>query len=355
MNVLHLPEFELESGEVLFEVPVAFRTWGKLNDDADNVVIVCHALTGDMNADDWWGDLVGPGRIIDTDRYFVVCANVIGSPYGTLSPLSNDPRRGRPYGAAFPEATIRDTVRLHSRLLDDLGVREVRLATGGSMGGMQVLEWALLDERVKAVAPIAVGARHSAWCIGWSEAQRQAIFADPNWNDGHYPSDAPPVKGLAAARMAAMISYRSRASFEERFGRDRMKDVSGGETFAVSSYLRYQGVKLVERFDANCYVHLTYQMDTHDIGRGRNGHLEALRQIEIPALVIGIDSDGLYPLEEQAELAEYLPKGELAVIKSAHGHDAFLIEFNALESIFSSWIDSNEPTRQRSTPISHVA
>ena len=355
MNVHHLPEFELESGEVLFEVPVAFQTWGKLNEQADNAVVVCHALTGDINATDWWGALIGPGCVIDTSRYFVICANVIGSPYGTVSPLTVDSRTGRPYGAAFPSVTIRDTVRLHGRLLDHLGVRGIRLATGGSMGGMQVLEWALLDPRVGAIAPIAVGARHSAWCIGWSEAQRQAIYADPNWKDGRYATDEPPAMGLAAARMSAMISYRSRASFEERFGRDQMKDVAGRETFAVSSYLRYQGAKLVERFDANCYVHLTHQMDTHDIGSGRCGHLQALRQIDVPALVIGIDTDGLYPLEEQVELAENIPKGELAVVESVHGHDAFLIEFNALESVFSSWIDSNEPVNRPSTPVSNVA
>jgi homoserine O-acetyltransferase/O-succinyltransferase len=336
VQVIHFDELTLEGGRVLREVPVAYATWGHLNDAGDNAVIVCHALTGNVHVDEWWGPLIGPGRALDTDRFFVICANVVGSPYGSVSPLSVNPDSGRPYGADFPEVTIRDTVSLHRLLLRQLGVNRVQFAIGGSMGGMQALEWGYFDDFVGGIVPIAVGASHSAWCIGWSEAQRQAIYADERWKSGHYAPDAPPRSGLAAARMAAMISYRTRRSFHDRFGRKPMNDST---VFAVESYLRYQGMKLVDRFDANCYVQLTRQMDSHDVSRGRGSLDEALGAVNIPALVIGIDSDGLYPLEEQMELANGLPRGELAVVESDHGHDAFLIEFDSLDHILRPWID----------------
>ncbi len=360
MPILTIDTLTLESGAVLRDVPVAYQAWGRLNAAADNAVVVCHALTGNADAADWWGPLIGPGRTLDTDRFFVICLNVLGSPYGTASPLTVNPETGRPYGPAFPRVTIRDTVALHRRALDALGVRQVAVAIGGSMGGMQVLEWAFHRDFVRALVPIAVGGRHSAWCIGWSEAQRQAIYADARWQGGHYDPDDPPAAGLAAARMAAMISYRSRTSFEDRFGRDRMAPSSNGlaaedAPFSVESYLRYQGEKLVQRFDANCYVHLTQQMDTHDVARGRGAYPDVLGSIEQPALVIGIDSDILYPLEEQRELAAHLPAGELAVLHSPHGHDAFLIEFDQLHHLLHPWIeaqvDSNPSTSpSRSTP-----
>jgi homoserine O-acetyltransferase/O-succinyltransferase len=341
-----IPEFLLEDGRLLREVPVAYRTWGRLNDAGDNVIVVCHALTGDTNADVWWGPLIGPGNVFDTDRFFVVCANVPGSPYGTVSPVSIDPEKGRPYGADFPVITTRDTVALHKVLLDRLGVRQIALVTGGSMGAMHVLEWAFYGAFVHSLVPIAVGGRHSAWCIGWSEAQRQAIYADPNWQGGRYDPEAPPHAGLAAARMMAMVSYRSRPSFEARFGRERMPE---SDLFAMESYLRYQGEKLVNRFDTNCYVRLTQQMDTHDVASGRGDYTDVLRSIKQPALVVGIDSDVLYPLEEQQELAQYMPNAQLQILHSIHGHDAFLIEFEALEAIIRPWM---ELTLERFSPAS---
>ncbi len=346
MPTLTLSEFTLESGETLREVPVAYRSWGQLNNRGDNAVVVCHALTGNAEATDWWSGLIGPGRALDTDRFFVVCANVLGSPYGTASPLTTNPATGAPYGPDFPDVTIRDTVALHRALLDRLGVRQVAAAIGGSMGGMQVLEWAFYDDFVRALVPIAVGGRHSAWCIGWSEAQRQAIYADPNWQDGRYDPANPPEAGLAAARMMAMISYRSRASFEARFGRRRETNGTPDGPFAAESYLRYQGKKLVDRFDANCYVRLTQQMDTHDVARGRGEYLEVLGSIRQPALVVGIDTDVLYPLEEQRELARALPRGRLAVLSSTHGHDAFLIEQDALNDLLHPWflVHADAPT-----------
>jgi len=343
----------LESGVVLEQVPVAYRTWGTLNDAGTNALVVCHALTGDADVADWWSDLIGSGRALDTDRYFVICANVIGSPYGTVSPLTNDPATGRPYGASFPAVTPRDTVRLHHRLLWSLGVRRVAAAIGGSMGGMHVLEWAMNGPFVRSIVPIAVGGRHSPWQIGWSEAQRQAIFSDPNWQEGAYAPDAPPSRGLQAARMMAMVSYRSRASFEMRFGRQYQsrpsvdkETASGSDSdapFAVESYLRYQGRKLDDRFDANCYVSLTRQMDAHDVSRGRGAYPDVLRSIDQPALVVGISSDVLYPLVEQEELADVLPRAELTVIDSPHGHDGFLIEQDALADCLGPWLAKHAP------------
>ena len=329
-----LSELTLESGRRLTDVPVAYDAWGELNAAGDNAVIVCHALTGNTLADVWWGPLIGPGAALDTNRFFVACVNVLGSPYGSASPSSENPDTGAPYGPDFPAVTIRDTVRAHRMALEQIGVRQAALAIGGSMGGMQALEWAFEDDFVRGIVPIAVGGRHSSWCIGFSEAQRQAIYADPLWNEGRY--DEQPRKGLAAARMIAMLSYRSRPSFEARFGRNPQDGREG--VFAVESYLRYQGEKLVDRFDANSYVHLTRQMDTHDLARGRGGYEDVLRSIEQPALVIGIDSDILYPTEEQQELARLMPNAELEIISSQHGHDAFLIEFKQLDRSIRAWM-----------------
>jgi homoserine O-acetyltransferase/O-succinyltransferase len=333
-----IPRVALESGAELTAVPVAYRTWGRLAAAGDNVIVVCHALTGNADVDDWWSGLLGPGHALDTDRYFVVCANVLGSPYGTASPLTPDPATGRPYGADFPVPTVRDSVALHRQLLERLGVRQVAFAIGGSMGGMQALEWAFHGEFVRAIVPIGVGGRHSAWCIAWSEAQRQAIYADPAWRGGGYAPGEGPAAGLATARMMAMISYRSFASFEARFGRSVAEDGERLDArFAVETYLEHQGTKLVERFDANCYVRLTQKMDTHDVSRGRGDYHAVLGRIRQQALVIGIDTDVLYPLAEQRELAERLPNARLAVLEAPHGHDSFLIELDAVNDIVARW------------------
>lgn len=335
-EIIHIPEFTLEGGTVLRDVPVAFRSWGTLNEAGTNAVVICHALTGNPEADDWWSELLGPGRALDTDRDFVVCANVLGSPYGTASPVSTNPDTGEPWGHAFPVTTVRDTVALHRALLEGLGVNQVVFAIGGSLGGMQALEWAFHGDYVRGIVPIGVGGRHSAWCIGWSEAQRQAIYSDPRWQGGRYESDNPPTGGLSVARMMAMVSYRSFAEFGDRFGRDRA-DTGDGDSFQVESYLRHQGRKLVERFDARCYVHLTDVMDTHDVSRGRGDYFDVLRSICQPTLVVGITTDILYPLEEQRELAEAIPKAELAVLDAPQGHDAFLIEQEQLAEKLRRW------------------
>ncbi|HYM61537.1 MAG TPA: homoserine O-acetyltransferase [Thermoanaerobaculia bacterium] len=322
--------FVFESQDVIENVQVAYRTWGRLNAARTNGVLVCHALTGNADADDWWEPLFGEGRALDPARDFIVSSNILGSCYGTTGPASE----GEIWGAAFPPITIRDIVSLQRLLVRHLGIKRLRLVIGGSLGGMQVLEWALAaPDLVEAIAPIAVSGRHSAWTIGLSEAQRQAIFADPDWRDGAYALDAQPRHGLAIARMIAMATYRSHASFESRFGRER----DAGGTFAVESYLRHQGQKLVDRFDANCYVALTKAMDSHDVARDRGTYEATLASIAHPALIVSVDSDVLYPPAEQQELAMLMPNARLETLSSPHGHDAFLIEMDALSEIVADF------------------
>ena len=341
---LELPSpFRLDSGERLPSVTVAYRTWGRRDEDGRNAVLVCHALTGSPDVESWWGDLLGPGRALDPSRDFVVCSNVLGSCYGTTGPASRRPGTDVRWGADFPEITIRDMVRVQAALLDGLGVKRLRLVVGGSLGGMQVLEWAaLFPDRVDAIAPIAVSARHSAWCIGVSEAQRQAIYADPRWCGGRYRDDDPPEAGLAAARAVAMLTYRSRESLEARFSRAQNDGV-----YSVESWLHHHGQALVRRFDANTYVTLTMAMDTHDVGRGRGGWREALASVRVPALVVAIDSDLLYPPVEQQELAAALPLGRLATLASPHGHDAFLIEGQAVNALLVRFREDVEAPGRR--------
>ena len=334
--VTSVDEFTFEDGRTFGSVPVAYQSWDTLNEAGDNCVLVCHALTGNTDVPSWWDELVGPGAALDPERDYVVCANVLGSPYGTFSPVTRDSRSGAPFGAGFPVPTIRDTVRLHRLLLEQVGVSKIRFCIGGSMGGMQVLEWAFHEDFVGALVPIAVGGRHSAWCIAWSEAQRQAIYGDPHWNAGRYAEAARPDFGLAIARMIAMCTYRSFESFNERFGR-AVRSEASGDHYAVEGYLHYQGAKLVDRFDANCYVRLTQSMDSHDVSRSRGDYFEVLQGITQPCLAVGITSDVLYPLDEQRELAEFMPNAELAVLDAPYGHDSFLIERRRLNEIVVDW------------------
>src|SRR5512139_999688 len=272
---LDLPgAFPLELGGALPGLRVGYRTWGRLDAEGGNGVVVCHALTGSADADLWWTRMFGPGRALDPDRDFVVCSNILGSCYGTTGPTSLDPATGAPWLGTFPAITIRDMVRAQHALVAALGIRRVRMVIGGSLGGMQALEWAFsYPELVESVVFIASTARHSAWCIGLSEAQRQAIYADPRWKGGRYDAADPPSAGLAAARMMAMLTYRSQPSFEMRFGRRRQTEAQ----YAVESYLEYQGAQLVERFDAATYVTLTRAMDTHDVSHARGDFDDVLR------------------------------------------------------------------------------
>lgn len=323
--------FTLESGEVLPSLQVAYRTWGRLAPDGGNAVLVCHALTGSADADVWWGGLFGPGKALDPKRDFIVCSNVLAGCYGTSGPIQPHPEDGEPWGSRFPEVTVRDMVRLQAALLDHLGVGELRLVLGPSLGGMQVLEWAAsFPGRVRAMAPIGVSGRHSAWCIAIGEAQRRAIYLDPEWRGGRYQPDRPPRHGLAVARMMAMVTYRSWENFERRFAR-KTQDWDG--QFAASSYLNYQGEKLYRRFDANTYVRLTQAMDSHDLGRGRGEYAQVLGKLGMPALIVSVDSDVLYPPHEQAELAALLPASRYEMLSTPAGHDGFLIETDALSEM----------------------
>jgi homoserine O-acetyltransferase len=343
---LHLDNpFELESGVRLTAVVIAYQTWGNIRHAEERTILVCHALTGSADVDAWWPGLIGAGRAFDPERDFIVCSNILGACYGTTGPTSLNPATGERYRADFPAITVRDMVRLQSLLLDYLGIRRVELVTGPSLGGMQALEWAAMyPERVGSLVPIGVGARHSAWCIGVSESQRAALQADPNWNGGYYSDDATPAAGLAAARMIAICTYRSWQSFNERFGRERRAD----GLFEVQSYLRHQGEKINDRFDANTYVTLTHAMHTHDLGRGRDGYRSTLRRIEQPSLVVSVSSDALYPPAEQLELAELLPHASYEILDSVHGHDGFLVETEQLSRIISRF-------RNRSRAASELA
>jgi homoserine O-acetyltransferase len=327
-------EFPLELGGTLPALRIGYRTWGRLDPAGENAVVVCHALTGSADADLWWTRMFGPGRALDPERDFVVCSNILGSCYGTTGPTSTDPATGAPWLGTFPAITIRDMVRAQHALGTALGVRRIRMVIGGSLGGMQALEWALTyPALVESVVFVASTARHSAWCIGLSEAQRQAIFADPRWRGGRYDPADPPSAGLAAARMMAMLSYRSQPSFEMRFGRRRETE----DQYAVESYLAYQGAQLVDRFDAATYVALTRAMDSHDVSRGRGDFDEVVRSLRQPTLVVSIDSDVLYWPWEQREVAALAPNARLAVMDSPHGHDAFLIDVDRLSDMVADF------------------
>lgn len=333
---------ELSLGGILIHVDVGYETYGTLNKNGDNAILICHALTGSAHAagvheagqvPGWWDPLIGPGKPIDTNKYFVICSNILGGCYGTTGPTSTNPETGEPYRLAFPDYTIRDMVQVQKRLIDALGVTELRAVIGGSMGGMQVLEWAVMyPEIVRAIVPIAIGARHSAWAIGLSEVARRAIMSDPAWSDGNYPVGTQPEVGLGLARAIAMVSYRSYYSFEQKFGRERNGAASNllGSSFEISSYLAYHGVKLVERFDANTYLFLTRAMDEYDIADGRDKMRTVLRGVRAETLVMGIDSDVLYVEDEVKYIANHVPHAKYVTIRSPHGHDAFLIEFSQI-------------------------
>jgi homoserine O-acetyltransferase len=335
--VFTIPSVNLDCGETLKDVDVCYKTWGTLNADKSNTVVVSHALTGNCSLDSWWGGLLGPGKPFDTDKYFVVCANVLGSCYGSCGPLSHNPSTKRPYGGEFPTVTIRDTVKCHAKLLSDgLGITDVLCAVGGSMGGMQTLEWLWAEDvRVRSAVPIACGGRHTPWQIGMSELQRQAIYSDLNWQGGYYTAESRPDRGLKVARMIAMLSYRTHHSYQTKFGR-KVQSVDGfpagekkwnADPFQVESYLRHQGNTFLQRdFDAKSYVVLTDQMDTHDLARNRGEYVEVLGSMKKPCCVVGISSDVLYPPVEQEELHELLPNSELHIIDSYEGHDGFLLE-----------------------------
>lgn len=341
--------FALEGGGVLPEVSVAYETWGELDVTRSNALLVLHALTGDSHVagpvgpghptPGWWDALVGPGRPIDTDRYFVVCPNVLGGCQGTTGPssLASD---GRPYGSRFPFVTIRDQVAVELALADQLGLERWAGVIGGSMGGMRALEWCVsYPDRVGRAVVIAVGAASTADEIALSTLQLRSIRLDAAFMGGDYYGTRGPVDGLAVARSIGHWSYRSGSELEERFGRQAQafeEPLKGGR-FAVDSYLQHHGDKLAGRFDANSYVVLSEAMNVHDVGRGRGGIAAALGVVRAEVAIAGITSDRLYPLELQEEMARLLPGGRpLTVIESRFGHDGFLLETEQVGGFIAS-------------------
>lgn len=351
----------LESGAQLASAEVAYETWGCLNAAGDNAILVCHALTGDSHASGkytpedtrlgWWDPLIGPGRAFDTRRYFVVCANVLGGCQGTTGPASIDPATRLPYGSAFPQVTVRDIVRVQHELLREIGVRRLAAVAGGSLGGMQVLEWMVTyPEFVDTAIPIGTALAHTAQGIAYNLVGREAITLDPDWQGGHYyGTGRVPRRGLSIARMVGMITYQSEESMRRKFDRERVDSDPGAyynpaSCFQVENYLYYQGEALVNRFDANSYLTLTRAMDLHDVGFGRGGVEEALRRMDpgTRTLSIGINSDILFPTHHQQEIVDRLRAvgghARYCEINSPWGHDAFLIEYNQLTAAITQFL-----------------
>ncbi|MCA6554168.1 MAG: homoserine O-acetyltransferase [Pseudanabaena sp. M135S2SP2A07QC] len=323
---------KLELGSIIPYVQIAYRTWGELNANGDNAVLICHGFTANADADVWWSGLFGEGKPFDPEKDFIVCSNVLGSCYGSTGAVSINPETDKPFGASFPAITIRDMVRSQYELMQSLNIPQWKLVTGGSLGGMQTLEWAVMyPDLVKAIAPISVSGRHSPWSIALAESQRQAIYADRNWQNGNYDQDNPPHQGLAIARMIATCSYYSRPDFVERFGRE----IDHHGNFVISNYLHQEGEKFLKRFDANVYISLTKAMDTHDLGRDRGDYFQVLNSIHQPTLIISTPTDLLYFPEEQEELAQFIPHAKLSKLLSNHGHDTFLIDLVNLNDLLA--------------------
>jgi homoserine O-acetyltransferase len=353
----HLP---LQRGGHFGPVTLAYETWGTLNAERDNAVLITHALTGSSHAHDverpddvkaaWWNPLIGPGRPFDTTRYFVICSNVLGGCYGSTGPSSLDPHTGKPYGMRFPLVTIRDMVRAQHMMIEHLGVRQLAMVAGGSIGGQQALEWAVAyPELVRKVGVVAATAALTAQAVAFSEVERQAIMADPRWLGGNYAPGQGPESGLAIARMLAMITYQSEEAMELRFARKRARNTSVaspsrfpdlGERFDVEGYLYYQGEALVRRFDANSYLYISRAMDLYDVSEGYPSLEAALRRIRSKALFVGIRSDFLFPAVHVRHLADSVRAvgGDATYVEldSPHGHDAFLKEWEQMAAALQS-------------------
>jgi homoserine O-acetyltransferase len=350
LQSVEIGPIDLELGGRLPAVTVAYRTWGRLNAARDNAVLVLHALTGDSRAGGeggWWGPLIGPGRALNTDRAFVLCANILGGCQGTTGPASLDPLTGRPYAMRFPLITIGDMVNVQRRLVERLGITKV-IPIGGSIGGCQVLDWATRHaDLVSASAPVAATPALGPMGIALNEAGRRAVMADPDWRGGEYASEGVfPAEGLAIARMIAMMTFHSRESLGMRFGRRPATRPSlypsFGGTFDVEGYIHYHGAALVRRFDANSHLYLTRAMDLYDLGR--DGGVERwLREIAAPMLLVGIRSDWLYPPDEVKALADRVAALDKDVfyeeLDSPHGHDAFLKEWDQLTAVIKPFVD----------------
>ncbi len=320
--------FQLESGASLPETRIAYHTYGKLNAEKNNVIWICHALTANSAIHDWWKGLYGEGKVFDPEKYFIVCANNLGSPYGTISPKMTHPDSGKRYGLDFPEFTLRDTARMIIQLMDALELNDIKLLIGGSCGGNICLEIAMiLGYRVQNMALLCCSAREMPWTIAIHQSQRIALEGDADFFDN---KDGAGKNGLRAARAFALTLYRTASSMNFRQKEEDLKKV---DNFRAASYINYQGEKFVNRFDAQCYYKLLNALDSHNVGRGADSVPHALGKIEATTLCIGIDSDLFIPVEEQKFLAEHIPNAKYVEVKSIYGHDAFLIEFEQINAL----------------------
>jgi homoserine O-acetyltransferase/O-succinyltransferase len=349
----------LDSGETLGPVTIAYETYGQLNEERSNAILILHALSGDAHAagyhsfknpkPGWWDTCIGPGKAFDTNKFFIICSNVVGGCQGSTGPSSMNPRTGKPYGLSFPVITIGDMVHAQRHLIDYLGIDKLLAVVGGSMGGMQVLQWTVsYPERVRAALPLATTARHSPMLIAFSEVGRQAIYADPNWNGGDYYDKTRPNAGLAVARMVGHITYLSEESMHHKFGRRLQEREHFGydfdTDFAVEGYLRYNGNRFTERFDANSYLYVTKAMDYFDLSNGSGSLTNAFsHSAHIMYLVVSFTSDWLYPTYHSKELVSTLTGAGADVtycnLKSSWGHDAFLLEVDTMTGLIGDFLD----------------
>ena len=355
---VRIGDVDTEAGATIRDVTVAFERWGRLNDDASNVILLQHALTGDAHAsgpcDDahptagWWNGMIGSGRALDTDRYCIICTNVIGGCRGTTGPSSEHPDGGA-WGSRFPAVSVRDTVTVERLALRELGIESVVAVIGGSLGGARTLEWSLMHpEQIGRALVLCVGARASAWQIGIQSAQIQFIENDAAWHGGdYYGTGEAPTHGLGFARRVAHLTYRGELELDDRFGtaaqpgEDPLGPMRTSDRFQVESYLDHQADKLAARFDAGSYVMLTDTLNRHDIGRGRGGMNDALASSTVPTMVAGVDTDILYPFHQQEHLARNLGNCMgLEKIESAVGHDGFLTEFERVDGIVRGFLSA---------------
>lgn len=362
-DFVHDRPFTCKNGQVLAGFTLRYETYGTLNVERDNAIVICHALSGDHHcagrhaANDrkpgWWDNLIGPGKAVDTRRFFVVCVNVLGGCVGSTGPASIDPATGRPYGATFPAVTVRDMVRAQKLLLDSLGVAALHAVIGGSMGGMQAMQFAIeFPSFVRRVLAMATTARESAQAIAFNEVGRQAIMQDPGWNGGDYPKGGGPRVGLAIARMMAHITYLSDASMDQKFGRRRKPGAAGeGYTFdvqfEVESYLRHQGQSFINRFDANSYLYITRALDDFDLAEAYGSLEAAFAPVTARFLVVGFTSDWLFPPDQNRTIALALlragKEGSYAELATDRGHDSFLLESEELYALVRAFLEREEP------------
>jgi homoserine O-acetyltransferase len=327
-------KFILENGNMLPGIDIRYTTLGELNEDASNVVWICHALTANSSVDKWWPGIVGNGCLIDPSKYYIVCANILGSCYGTSGPLSINPDTGKPYYSNFPIVTIRDMVKAHILLREHLAIKKIKLLIGGSMGGYQAMEWCLMEnERIEELFLLATSATESAWGMAVHAAQRLAIEADSTWKEA---SEHAGKNGLKAARAIGMLTYRNYGIMVKK---QADNDAEKMDDFKAASYIKYQGDKLANRFNAYSYWLLTKAMDSHNLARGRGGNInEVLKKIKQRTLIVGISSDILCPIIEQEYIAKFLPNATLVEIDSQYGHDGFLVEREKIATPLQVWL-----------------